>query len=90
MREDLAVQVKHDRLSVQRGKADVEVFSGEIRHLLSALVETAAGLVGQEAQEGSRKRQRVVTGGWMLSWQPAYGGPSSEKRGALSALFGCN
>ena len=38
VRDDLAVEVKRDRLMVQRGKAQVEVFPGEIRHLVNALV----------------------------------------------------
>jgi hypothetical protein len=42
VREDLAVEVRRDRLLVQRGKAEVEVFAGEIRHLVNALVEGAA------------------------------------------------
>ena len=37
VREDLAVEVKRDRLLIQRGKAEVEVFPGEIRHLVNAL-----------------------------------------------------
>jgi hypothetical protein len=36
VREDLAVEVRHDRLLIQRGKAEVEVFPGEIRHLVNA------------------------------------------------------
>jgi hypothetical protein len=48
VREDLAVEVKRDRLLIQRGKAEVEVFSGEIRHLVSALAEAAVRLADQE------------------------------------------
>ena len=36
VREDLAVEVKRDRLLIQRGKAVVEAFPGEIRHLVNA------------------------------------------------------
>jgi len=35
--KDLGVEVKRDRLQLQRGKAEVEVFAGEIRHLMTAL-----------------------------------------------------
>jgi hypothetical protein len=45
VREDLAVEVKRDRLLIQRGKVGVEVFPGEIRHLVNALAEAAARLV---------------------------------------------
>ena len=48
VREDLAVEVKRDRLLVQRGKAEVEVFPGEIRHLVHALAEGTGRLVDQE------------------------------------------
>jgi hypothetical protein len=44
VREDLAVEVKRDRLVVQRGEAEVEVLPGEIRHLVNALAEGAARL----------------------------------------------
>ena len=37
VREDLTDEVKSDRLKLQRGKAQVEVFPGEIRHLVTAL-----------------------------------------------------
>ena len=36
VREDLAIEVKRDRLLIQRGRAEVEVFPGEIRHLVNA------------------------------------------------------
>ena len=52
VRDDLTVEVKRDRLLVQRGQAVVEVLPGEIRHLVNALVEAAVRLVDQEAQEG--------------------------------------
>ena len=32
VRDDLAVEAKRDRLLVQRGSVEVEVFAGEIRH----------------------------------------------------------
>jgi hypothetical protein len=51
VREDLAIEVKRDRLLVRRGEAEVEVFPGEIRHLVNALAEAAARLVDQKAQE---------------------------------------
>lgn len=41
VRDDLAVEVKRDRLLIQRGKAEVQVFPGEIRHLVNALAEGA-------------------------------------------------
>jgi len=41
VRDELAVEVKRDRLLVRRGKAEVEVFPGEIRHLVNALTEPA-------------------------------------------------
>jgi hypothetical protein len=47
VRDDLAVEVKGDRLLIQRGRAEVEVFPGEIRHLVNALAEAAVRLVGQ-------------------------------------------
>ena len=52
VREDLAVEVRRDRLLIQRGKTEVEVLSGEIRHLVNALVEATARLGDQKAQEG--------------------------------------
>ena len=52
VRDDLAVEIKRDRLLIQRGKAEVEVFPGEIRHLVNALAEAAGRLVDQKAQEG--------------------------------------
>jgi hypothetical protein len=45
VRDDLAIEVKRDRLVVRRGKAEVEVFPGEIRHLVNALAEAAGRLV---------------------------------------------
>lgn len=48
VREDLVIGVKRDRLLIQRGEAEVEVFPGEIRHLVNALVEAAVRLVGQQ------------------------------------------
>jgi hypothetical protein len=39
VREDLAVEVKRDWLLVRRGEVAVEVFPGEIRHLVKALAE---------------------------------------------------
>ena len=45
MREDLAVEVKRDRLLVHRGKAEVEILLGRMRHLVNALVEGSARLV---------------------------------------------
>jgi hypothetical protein len=48
----LVVEVKRDRLVIQRGKAEVEVLPGEIRHLVNALAEAAVRLVDQEAREG--------------------------------------
>jgi hypothetical protein len=52
VKDDLTVEVKRDRLLIQRGRAEVEVLPGEIRHLVNALTVAAAGLVNQEAQEG--------------------------------------
>ena len=49
MRDDLAVEVKRDRLVVRRGQAKVEVFPGEIRHLVNALAEAAGRLVDLRA-----------------------------------------
>jgi hypothetical protein len=43
----LAVEAKHDRLLIQRGKAEVEVFAGEIRHVVNTLAEAAVRLVDQ-------------------------------------------
>jgi len=51
VRENLAVEIKRDRLLVQRGKAEVEVFPQEVRHLVNALAEAAARLVDQEVQK---------------------------------------
>ena len=52
VRDDLAVEVKRDRLLVRRGEAEMVVFPGEIRHLVNALAEAAVRLVDQRAQEG--------------------------------------
>ena len=51
--EDLAIEIRRDRLLIQRGKAEVEVFPGEIRHLVSALVEVETRLAA-EAQVSTR------------------------------------
>jgi len=45
VREDLAVEVKRDRLLVRRGQAEVEVYPHEVRHLVNALAEGAGRLV---------------------------------------------
>ena len=52
VREDLAVKVKRDWLLVQRGKAEVEIFLGEIRHLVNTLAEGAARLVNSSSRSG--------------------------------------
>ena len=52
MREDLAVEVRRDRLLIQRGQAEVEVFPGEIRHLLSALADGGARSEVQDVRKG--------------------------------------
>ena len=52
VREDLAVEVKRDRLLIQRGKAEVEVFPGEIRHLANALVEAGVRCVVKPSRGG--------------------------------------
>lgn len=41
MREDRVVAVKEERSVVRRGEAEVEAFPGEIRHLVSALLEAS-------------------------------------------------
>lgn len=51
MKDDLAVEVKRDRLVVRRGEAEVEVLPGEIRQLVNALAEAAGRLVDLRAQE---------------------------------------
>jgi len=51
-RDDLAVEAKRDRLLIQRGKAEVEVFPNEIRRLVNALAETTERLMDPEAQKG--------------------------------------
>ena len=50
VREDLAVEVKRDRLLVRRGDAEVEVFPGEIRHLVNALVEAGVRMADCRAE----------------------------------------
>ncbi len=52
VREDLAVEVKRDRLLLRRGEAEVDVFRDEIRHLVNALAEAAGRVVDQGNQEG--------------------------------------
>jgi hypothetical protein len=56
VREDLAVEVKRDRLLVRRDGAEVEVSPGEIRHLVNALAEADARLLDLIAQEGQHSR----------------------------------
>ena len=51
VKDDLAVEVKRDRLLIQRGSVEAEVFPQEIRHLVNTLVEAATRLVNQEARE---------------------------------------
>jgi hypothetical protein len=51
VREDLEVEIGRDRLLLQRDKARLAVFPGELRHLVNALEEAAARLVDQKAQE---------------------------------------
>ena len=36
-REDLAIEPRRDRQSIQRGKAEVEAMPGEMQHLVTAL-----------------------------------------------------
>lgn len=48
VRGDLAVEVNRDRLLIQRGTAEVEVFPAKVRHLVKALAEAAVGLMDQE------------------------------------------
>jgi len=48
VREGLAVEVNRDRLLIQRGTAEVEVFPAKVRHLVKALAEAAVGLMDQE------------------------------------------
>jgi hypothetical protein len=43
VREDLAVEVKRDRLIIQRGSTEVEGFPSEIRHLVNALSRALVG-----------------------------------------------
>jgi hypothetical protein len=57
VREDSVVKVKRDRLLIQRGEAEVEVFPGEIRHLVNALAEAAPGSHRGQAGVGSRPRE---------------------------------
>jgi hypothetical protein len=52
VRDDLAVEVKRDRLLVRRGRAEVDVFPGGIRHPLSALAKATGRLVDPKAREG--------------------------------------
>ena len=56
IREDLAVEVKRDRLLIQRGKAEVEVFPDEIRHLVNVLAEAAVRLVDLSGHSGKEVR----------------------------------
>ena len=51
VRDDLAVEVRHDRLVIKRGKASVEVLPGEIRHLVNALVEAATRLADRQIRD---------------------------------------
>lgn len=57
VRDDLAVDVKRDRLLSRRGKAGIAVSPGELRHPASALADAAVRPVGQKAQEGWPLRQ---------------------------------
>ena len=44
VRDDLPVEAKRDRLLVQRGNVEVEVFAGEIRYRVAAVVDATAEL----------------------------------------------
>ena len=57
VRDDLVVEVKRDQLLVQRAEAEVEVFPGEIRHLVNALVEAASGSHRGRPGAGSNPRE---------------------------------
>jgi hypothetical protein len=57
VRDDVAFEVKRDRLLVRRGKTEVVVFSGEIRHLVNALVEAVPGSHRGQAGAGSSPRE---------------------------------
>ena len=46
MTDDLAVVVEDGRLLVRRGDATIEVFPGEVRRLVDALVEAGIMVVG--------------------------------------------
>ena len=48
VKEELGVWIKCDRLLIQRGTAEVEVFPAKVRHLVKALAEAAVGLMDQE------------------------------------------
>jgi hypothetical protein len=50
VRGDLAVEIKRDRLLIQRGKSGVEVCPNEIRHLVNALAEAGASMSQRQAQ----------------------------------------
>jgi hypothetical protein len=52
VRQDLAIEIKRDRLVVQRGETEVEVFPGEIWHLVNTSAEAAVRRVDRRAQEG--------------------------------------
>lgn len=74
VRDDLAVEVKRDRLVVKRGHAEVEVFPHEVRHLVSALAEAAGRLVDPIAQGDSIR----VNLQWRGSGRPALGDVGKE------------
>jgi len=56
VRDDLPVEAKRDRLLVQRGNVEVEVFAGEIRHRVAAVADAAAELAEVLALGGKAAR----------------------------------
>lgn len=51
VRGNLAVEVKSDQMLMQRGKAEVEVFPGKIRHLSNVSMEAGTRLVNKKVQK---------------------------------------
>ena len=54
VRGDLAVEIKPHRLLTQRGEVEVEVFPGEMRHLVDALVEAGVRMADTKRKGGAQ------------------------------------
>ncbi len=83
VREDLAVEIRRDRLLIQRGGAQVEVFPGEIRHLVNPLVKAVVRLVEQKIAETYHSGECAV--GYAAAPVPISGARCPRKQARIGS-----